>query len=89
MEDRRTSIDVVILRQSLQRLAASVRWVPTDRMIADSLTKDAGDPTDLLRACIRQGTYQISPEETVLKLQAEEKKRRLEKRNTTSAVSPS
>eukprot|EP00435_Cladocopium_sp_Y103_P029371 s1599_g7.t1 len=87
VEDRRTSIDVVILRQSLQRLAASIRWVPTDRMIADSLTKDAGDPTDLLRACIRQGTYQISPEETVLKLQAEEKQRRLEKRNTKNTVS--
>ena len=76
VEDRRTSIDVVIIRQSLKRLAGSVRWVPTDRMLADSLTKSAGDPTDLLRACIRGATYQISPEETVLKLQAEERARR-------------
>eukprot|EP00435_Cladocopium_sp_Y103_P060613 s808_g22.t1 len=64
VEDRRTSIDIVILRQSMLRMMASVRWVPTNRMIADSLTKNAGDPTDLLRACIREGKYQISPEET-------------------------
>ena len=66
VEDRRTSIDVVILRQSMLRMQASVRWVPTNRMLADSLTKNAGDPTDLLRACMKQGKYQISPEETVL-----------------------
>eukprot|EP00435_Cladocopium_sp_Y103_P021891 s1135_g5.t1 len=60
VEDRRTSIDVVILRQSLMRTRASIRWVPTNRMLADSLTKDAGDPTDLLRACIRESSYQIS-----------------------------
>lgn len=46
-------------------------------MLADSLTKDAGDPSDLLRACIRKGSYQISPEEKVLEMQAAEKQRRL------------
>ena len=80
VEDRRTSIDIVILRQSIGSLGASVRWVPTNRMLADSLTKSAGDPTDLLRACIRNSTYQISPEETVLKLQAEERQRRVNSR---------
>ena len=80
VEDRRTSIDVVIIRQSLSRTKASIRWVPTNRMLADSLTKDAGDPTDMLRACIRESTYQISPEETVLQMQAQEKQRRLNKK---------
>ena len=82
VDDRRTSIDVVIIRQSLGRSRASVRWVPTNRMLADSLTKDAGDPTDLLRACIRQGSYQISPEETVLQMQAQEKQRRLTRKTS-------
>ena len=80
VEDRRTSIDIVILRQSLSRLGASIRWVPTNRMLADSLTKSAGDPTDLLRACIRNNTYQISSEEAVLKLQAAERQRRVQNR---------
>ena len=50
-------------------------------MIADSLTKDSGDPTDLLRACIRQGSYQISREETVLEMQAQEKQPRLARKS--------
>eukprot|EP00435_Cladocopium_sp_Y103_P055765 s362_g18.t1 len=83
VEDRRTSIDIVILRQSMLRMQASVRWVPTNRMIADSLTKNAGDPTDLLRACMREGQYQISPETTVLEMQNQEKQRRLANRKNS------
>ena len=77
VEDRRTSIDITIIKESVRTLNAAVRWVPTDRMIADSLTKDAGDPIDLLRACIRSSSYQISPEADVLENQAAEKQRRL------------
>ena len=76
IDDRRTSIDVVIIRESLKITNGSIRWLPTNRMIADGLTKDKVDPADLLRACIRKARYQISPEETVLQQQAEERSRR-------------
>ena len=56
-----------------------VRRVPTDRMLADSLTKDAGDPVDLLCSCMRSSKYQISPESEVLDKQAMEKQIRLSK----------
>jgi hypothetical protein len=82
VEDRRTSIDITIIKESVRVLNAAVRWVPTDRMIADSLTKDAGDPIDLLRACIRNSSYQISPEKDVLEYQAAEKQRRLQLHQT-------
>ena len=52
---RRTSIDVVIIRESLATTCGAIRWLPTDRMIADGLTKDKMDPVDLLRSCVRQG----------------------------------
>ena len=39
IEDRRSSIDICM--------------VPTNRMIADSLTQDQGDPIDLPRSCLR------------------------------------
>ena len=77
IEDRRTSIDVVIIRESVRLLSAFVRWVPTNRMLADGLTKDSGPPIDLMRACIKHASYQISPEETVLEYQALERDRRL------------
>ena len=79
IEDRRTSIDVVIIRESLQCTTGVVRWLPTNRMIADGLTKDKADPIDLLRSCVRQGRYQISPEELILQQQSEERERRKQK----------
>ena len=81
IEDRRTSIDVVIIRESVRAMNAHVRWVPTSHMLADALTKDNGDPTDALRGCIRQSAYQISPESVVLEQQAKEKQARLERRD--------
>ena len=44
----------------------SVRWVPTELMLADALTKDQADPADLLRAALFQGRYQLSAEASVL-----------------------
>ena len=39
------------------------------------------DPVDLLRACIRVGKYQISPEDHVLAQQAAERELRVQKRS--------
>ena len=57
IEDRRTSIDAVIIRESLRCTAGVVRWLPARPigMPADGLTKDKADPIDLLRSCVRQG----------------------------------
>ena len=84
VEDRRTSIDIVIIRESLRLLSAQVRWLPTNRMIADGLTKDKMDPTDLLRSCVRAASYQISPENHVLAQQATERARRAKNRELDS-----
>ena len=81
IEDRRTSIDVVIIRESVRAMQAFVRWVPTAHMLADALTKDQGDPMDALRGCIRSSTCQISPESTVLQQQAKERADRLQRKS--------
>jgi len=57
-------------------MQAKLRWIPTDRMLADSMTKEHPDAIDLLRACVRTGRYQISPEATVLMMRANERARR-------------
>jgi hypothetical protein len=84
VEDRRTSIDIVIIRESLRLLSAQVRWLLTNRMIADGLTKDKMDPADLLRSCVRAASYQISPENHVLAQQATERARRAKNRELDS-----
>ena len=45
-------------------------------MIADALTKESPEAFDLIRACMRTGMYQISPEETVLQWRSDERERR-------------
>ena len=81
VDDRRTSIDIVIIRESIKATKSSIRWIPTNRMLADALTKDKMDPIDLLRACMRGATYQISPEQHVLAQQAAERELRVQRRN--------
>ena len=88
IEDRRTSIDIVIIRESLKNCSGVIRWLPTDRMIADGLTKDKIDPIELLRSRIRVGKYQISAEETVLANQAAEKELRAKRRQLQESTVP-
>ena len=76
---------MIIIRESLKLTQGHIRWIPTDRMIADGLTKDQNDPVDLLRSCVRNACYQISPEETVLARQAEERAARLQKKAENNA----
>ena len=85
-DDRRTSIDIVIIRESIKATRASIRWLPTNRMLADTLTKDKVDPVDLLHSCLRSATYQISPEEHVLAQQAAERELRTQRRSLSTKV---
>ena len=50
VEDKRCGFDLVISRQCMQRLGATIRWALTNRQLADALTKDAADQVDFLRS---------------------------------------
>ena len=84
VDDRRTSIDIVIIRESIKLLSAQIRWLPTNRMIADGLTKDTMEPSDLIRSCVRAASYQISPEDHVLAQQAAERAFRAQNREKSA-----
>ena len=82
LDDKRTAIDVAIIRQSIQRAKLEPRWCPTGHMVADGLTKDKGEPLDLLRSVIRTARYQLADEDTVL----DRKKAEREFRKNRAAV---
>ena len=69
-------MDVVTIRESLAKMKASLTWIPTDRILADALTKESPEAIDLLRACIRAGCCQINDEDAVLEWRASERARR-------------
>ena len=78
LDDKRVAIDIAVIRQCIQRTRLQPRWVPTDRMVADGLTKDKGEPHDLLRSVLRNGRYQLADEQLVLDRKKEERHRRQE-----------
>lgn len=85
LDDKRTAIDIAIIRQSIQRCGLEPRWVPTDHMVADGLTKDKAEPCDLLRSVLRNAKYQLADEQTVLDRKKEERENR--KRKAASRAS--
>ena len=87
VEDKRCGFDLVISRQCLQRLGATIRWAPTNRQLADALTKDSADPVDLLRSCMRSGEYQLSPEHVIIERAAAERSRRKQRQTSSQSSS--
>ena len=68
LDDRRCAIDVLTIRESLRRMSGLLCWAPGDRMLADALTKNKGDPAGLLSSCMRLPTYQLSDESDSLEV---------------------
>eukprot|EP00971_Amphidinium_carterae_P351902 6492329-Amphidinium_carterae.1 len=65
--DKRTSIDLAIIRETLTRDASRIRWIDTRFQLVDSLTKRKA-PADTLREAIKSGSYRIVQEALALKL---------------------
>ena len=71
----------------MQRLGATIRWAPTYRQLADALTKDAADPVDLLRSCMRSGENQLSREHIILERAAAERPGRKQRQTSSQSSS--
>ena len=58
IEDKRTAIDVTILKNDVQKTKGQVRWVEGCRMLADSLTKKMSSV--YLRSVLKTGTWSLT-----------------------------
>ena len=58
VEDKRTAIDVAILKDDLCRSGGTLRWVAGDNMVADPLTKRMC--SDFLRMICNTGMWSLS-----------------------------
>ena len=83
-EDRRSAIDLAIIREDLSRPQMFLRWVDGKAQVADALTKLHGD-RDLLRAVCRQAfTVLVEPPE----IMAARRQERGERERVPRAKSP-
>lgn len=79
VEDRRAGIDLVLLKQCIQRTESTLRWGPTSNMLADVLTKDDCGPVDTWRGYMSTGKFGLVSEEESLRIRAEAKAARQER----------
>ena len=72
--DKRTAIDLSVVKSDLAETAGRVRWIDTRSMLSDPLTKVK--PGDYLRHVIRTGQWAIVEEGHALQQKALERERR-------------
>ena len=69
--DKRTAIDLAIIREYLRRHNGCVRWIDGTVQLADSLTKHMA--ADFLRSVLQRGRYQLHEEFDTLNLRQKAK----------------
>eukprot|EP00439_Symbiodinium_sp_Y106_P008438 s7411_g1.t1 len=60
-QDKRTNLEIQVVRQNMNAIGAHVRWVPHTKMIVDGLTKK-GACLEAMYDLLATGTYQIVAE---------------------------
>ena len=58
INDKRTAIDVTILKSDFKKTQGQIRWIEGSRMVADSLTKKMSG--SLLRSILEKGQWSLS-----------------------------
>ena len=66
LHDKRSAIDVLIIRESMRKTGCMIRWAPSGLQLADGLTKDKGEAVECLRRSLRSGSYMLRCEEQVM-----------------------
>ena len=61
-DDKRTAIEMQVIRQTMQETGSSIRWVPHPKMFMDCLTKRAGNRVPLLQL-LDTGRYSLCDNE--------------------------
>ena len=72
--DKRTAIDLSIIREYLRRHKGCIRWIDGTLQLADSLTKFMN--ADFLRSVLHRGKYQLREELSTLQLRHQAKEDR-------------
>ena len=77
-DEKRVALDLMDLRDSLSDMGDVIRWVPTDHMLADVLTKDMN--ADALLAYLKNMQYSLKYDEQISSTKRSLQKQRAQKR---------
>ncbi len=76
-DERRVALDLLDVREGMEELKDQIRWIPTQHMLADALTKTM--PPDLFLKFMKDNKYafKFAPEICAAKERAKERRREL------------
>ena len=66
VKDKRIAIEMLLVKRDLEKDGVGIRWLPTDHMLVDGLTK-MGAPLELLRKVLHHGEMKMKEDPTVLR----------------------
>ena len=64
IRDKRIAIEMLLVKQDVQKKNIVLKWIPTYQMIADPLTKPNA-PKELLRRVIQEGKFVMCEDDTI------------------------
>ena len=73
-EEKRVALDLLDVKEGLTEMMDKIRWVPTDHMLVDSLTKDM--PSDALLKYLKDMQYSLKYDEEIKNTKRELQKQR-------------
>ena len=88
-DERRVALDLLDVKEGVEEFHDVVRWVPTDHMLADGLTKSM--PPDLLMKYLKDYRYSFKYDEEIKNTKreiAKERKAVREQKQSTSPLPP-
>ena len=73
-KERRVALDIMDVREGLEEFGDNMRWVPTDHMLVDCMTKNM--PPYAMLKYLQTGEYSFKYDEDIKNTKREESKRR-------------
>ena len=82
-EERRAALDIMDIKESIEEMGDQVRWVPTDHMLLDCMTKSI--PPDIMLTYLKTMQYAFKYDDVIKNTKREVAKRRKEVRESGKA----
>ena len=77
-EERRVALDLLDVRESIEKFGDKIRWIPTDHMLVDCMTKNM--PPDAMVGYMKSMEYAFKHDDVIKQTKREVAKMRLAKR---------
>ena len=85
-EERRVPLDLIDVRESIEEMGDQIRWIPTDHMLVDCMTKHM--PADAMLSYLKNMEYAFKYDDVIRQTKREISKQRKAIRDAKKGIVP-